>query len=198
MPNFMSKGYDANQVIRSVYDINKNALRVNIEGSLTIGDGIEVVIDHANDSIRLGDGTNLTTTTTVGPDVGLDVNIINPIQILEDTVASVNKYGEAASVPSSTETTIVSHTASVGVSTFLQRVSCSGQNIAEYRVKVNSVEIDLLRTNFGDDLNTEFKFVGQDNRGFPLSPGDLVQITVVHARGSAANFNSRIQLIEVS
>lgn len=41
----------------------------------------EVVIDHTNDSIRLGDGTDLVTTTTVGSDIGLDVNIISPIDI---------------------------------------------------------------------------------------------------------------------
>lgn len=36
----------------------------------------EVIISHTDDSIRLGDGTNFLTSTTVGSDVGLDVNII--------------------------------------------------------------------------------------------------------------------------
>lgn len=37
----------------------------------------EVIISHVDDSIRLGDGSSLVTTTTNGGDVGLDVNIIN-------------------------------------------------------------------------------------------------------------------------
>lgn len=37
----------------------------------------EIVIDHTNDSIRLGDGTNFITSTDVGGKQGLDVNIIN-------------------------------------------------------------------------------------------------------------------------
>lgn len=49
------------------------ALDVNI----VEGVNVEVDLSHVDDSVRLGDGTDLTTTTTVGADVGLDVNIIN-------------------------------------------------------------------------------------------------------------------------
>jgi hypothetical protein len=73
--NFLSP-LDFTQVLRSAYDDAKNRIRVDAEFSATIGT-IEVIIDHTNDSIRLGDGTDLVTTTTVGSDVGLDVNIIN-------------------------------------------------------------------------------------------------------------------------
>lgn len=45
--------------------------------TVTFSSPQEVVISHVDDSIRLGDGTSLTTTTTNGPKVGLDVNIIN-------------------------------------------------------------------------------------------------------------------------
>lgn len=49
------------------------ALDVNLKSPITV----DVSLDHANDSVKLGDGTNLVTVTNVGADYGLDVNIIN-------------------------------------------------------------------------------------------------------------------------
>ena len=69
------KQLDAFQVIRSAYDPVENRLRVDAQLSGSIGE-IDVNIDHTEDSIRLGDGTNFLTSTTSGSDVGLDVNII--------------------------------------------------------------------------------------------------------------------------
>ena len=70
------KQLDANQVLRSAYDPVTNRLRTDATVETTIGT-VEVIIDHENDSIKLGDGTDLFTSTTVGSDIGLDVNIIN-------------------------------------------------------------------------------------------------------------------------
>jgi hypothetical protein len=49
------------------------ALDVNLKSPLVV----DVSLSHTNDSVHLGDGTNLLTSTTVGPDIGLDVNLIN-------------------------------------------------------------------------------------------------------------------------
>ena len=70
------KQLDANQVIRSAYDPVENRLRVDAQISGSIGE-IDVNIDHTEDSVRLGDGTNFLTSTSVASDVGLDVNVIN-------------------------------------------------------------------------------------------------------------------------
>jgi len=50
-----------------------NPLPVDIKS----GVNVEVDLSHVDDSVALGDGTNLLTSTTVGADIGLDVNIIN-------------------------------------------------------------------------------------------------------------------------
>jgi hypothetical protein len=63
-----------NGALTSTVDGGKTALDVNIAASDI---QIEVDLSHVDDSVRLGDGTDLVTTTTVGGDVGLDVNIIN-------------------------------------------------------------------------------------------------------------------------
>jgi hypothetical protein len=71
------KGLDSQQVIRSVYNETDNSLNVSVVTGGGGGGGVEVVISHTDDSIRIGDGGDLVTTTTVGPDVGLDVNLLN-------------------------------------------------------------------------------------------------------------------------
>lgn len=89
MPNNLS-GYDAFQVIRSVFDVTKNTLRVSIVDGSTGGGSFEVIISHVNDSIRLGDGTNFITSTTIGPKVGLDVNLINGLSLDVDAATGDN------------------------------------------------------------------------------------------------------------
>jgi hypothetical protein len=230
MPNNL-KGYDANQVLRSVFDVDENCLRVCVvEGTTGGGGGFEVIITHTDDSIRLGDGSNLVTVTQVGIKYGLDVNVINEVNIEDldaskDNVAiqdsdgdelSINpdgsitvvpgvsanvdgllKYNEVASVPSNVETTIVTHIAVGGRKTFLQKVSGSGDNIAKYRVKVNGVTIDMKRTMFGEDLNCDFIFDGDTNPGYEVSVGDVISVTVVNARPGTADYNGKIQYLEV-
>jgi len=67
--NTVSVLYDENGAVIN----DSNPLPVNLTDSITV----EVDLDHTNDSIALGDGTNLLTSTTIGADIGLDVNVIN-------------------------------------------------------------------------------------------------------------------------
>lgn len=89
MPNNL-KGYDFPQVLRSVFDVDKNCLRVCIVDGGTGGGPIEVIIDHTTDSIRLGDGTNLITATVDGLKVGLDVNVLNTPTVDTPLVTNVS------------------------------------------------------------------------------------------------------------
>jgi len=62
---------DANQVLQSSFDDATGELRVN--ASLSVGGGTEVIINHADDSIKIGDGTNLIGSTLIGGRYKLDV-----------------------------------------------------------------------------------------------------------------------------
>ena len=64
------------QVLQNVYDEADNRLRVDAQLTAVIPGPLEVAIDQATDSIRLGDGTNLITATIIGGKTGLDVNIV--------------------------------------------------------------------------------------------------------------------------
>jgi len=57
-----------------------NPLAVDIQDA-----SISVDLDHTEDSVRLGDGTSFFTSTTVGADLGLDVNIINTSLVVSAT-----------------------------------------------------------------------------------------------------------------
>lgn len=190
-----------------------------------------MVISHTDDSIRLGDGTSLITATTIGPKVGLDVNVINEVDIEDlnaskdnvaihdadgdeleinddgsinvsglpsDRITSAFKYNSVPTVANGVETTIVTHTAVGGRKTFLQRINGSGDNIAKYRVKINGIEVDMKRTYWGNGLNVEFQFDGQLNEGLELAVGDIVSLTTIHERPHVADFNGKIQYIEVT
>jgi hypothetical protein len=66
------------QVASALFDGSGNAL-TSTTGSLNVNVSNAIAVDvvHTSDSVALGDGTNLLTSTTVGGDIGLDVNIIN-------------------------------------------------------------------------------------------------------------------------
>jgi predicted DNA-binding ribbon-helix-helix protein len=69
---------------------NKKELE-NLSSSenVNILNDISLTISHTDDSIRLGDGTNLITSTAVGPKQGLDVNVINDLNVdIDGTTAT--------------------------------------------------------------------------------------------------------------
>lgn len=66
-------------VAAAMFDGSGNALS-STAGALDVNvasGNLSVDLEHTEDSIRLGDGTNFLTSTTVGADIGLDVNLIN-------------------------------------------------------------------------------------------------------------------------
>jgi hypothetical protein len=77
---------------------DKQALDVNI----VEGVNVEVDLSHEDDSVALGDGTNLLTSTTIGDDIGLDVNVINnpatANAAIKSTAGSLTAAGTAQKV----------------------------------------------------------------------------------------------------
>lgn len=221
---------DGNQVLQHAFIDATGEIRVASTIYAQIGQ-VEVVIDHTEDSVRLGNGTSFFTSTTVNSDLGLDTYIINEnldirdlnatqdnvaisdgtnqlvinpdgsINIIYDPsdspVAPVNTFNDVTAVPASVDTTVTTYTAPVAKTTYLQKVTASGTNIAKYEVKVNGVVIDRKRTFFSGPFDVEFEFSNEVNNGYPLSVGDVVTLVVNHNRGSTGDFESRIQSIEI-
>ena len=115
---------DQNQILQRSFDEIEERLRVETQAIISVEGGVvEVAIDQATDSIRIGDGTNLVTTTTSGPEVGLDVNVINPINVEIDAVDgdSVMFVGTEDGTPSG-----VQHTARITSNNKLQVEDIAG------------------------------------------------------------------------
>lgn len=78
MPLYPVTKLDWQQVIKYAFDEASQRLRT--DAVLSSG-SVDVIIDQTTDSIRIGDGTNLVTATVIGPDVGLDVNVLNDLTV---------------------------------------------------------------------------------------------------------------------
>lgn len=70
MPIRNYSSLDQNQIMQRAFDESADALRVQTE-AVVVANAMEVVISDRDDSIRLGDGTNL---TQVNPDGSLKVS----------------------------------------------------------------------------------------------------------------------------
>ena len=185
---------DVVDTARLTYDANGNVLTVITDsGENIVDEPVKNIrnLNHLRDNISIkdSDGDEL----KVNSDGSINVSTITS----PDTDGG-QKYGEIASLASGSETTIVSHTAVISKTTFLQAVSVSGDNIAKYRVKVNGTTVDTSRTYFGGNIDANFKFYGDSNKGIELSVGDIITVTVIHSRPMVGDFNAKIQYIEVT
>ena len=61
-----------------------NTLEINADGSINTN----VAVTHTDDSIALGDGVDLFTSTVIGPKRGLDINLINASTLASETTLS--------------------------------------------------------------------------------------------------------------
>lgn len=146
------------------------------------------------------DRGNGITSTASGSHIGLDVNILNGIALSPlpaSNVVSVIKYSELPNVASGSLQTILTYTVPAGKRAILQKVLVSGENIAKFQTNYNSSTIATKRTYF-QNLNEEFNFVENSNNGFLMQAGDIITITVLQVRPSAANFESSLQVVEIT
>lgn len=67
---------DSSQVLPRVFDEANGRLRVDANATLSTSGQLEVILDHTEDSVRLGDGTNYITSTVSGGKRALDVNVV--------------------------------------------------------------------------------------------------------------------------
>lgn len=139
------------------------------------------------------DGVGITS-TEISSKIGLDVNVINPIETsLVNNFPLKNIYAEVSSVANNVLTTIISYTVPATKSAYLKLASCSGENIAEYRVLLNGVVISKARTMWGASFNHDFSFADE---GVSLTSNDVIEVKVIHLRPHVAGFNVNLQIKE--
>lgn len=95
---FPTSNLSSENVLRDVHDQVTQSLRTTASATIVVPGGLDVAIDHTEDSIRLGNGTNFITSTSATGKVALDVNLINtsdigdirPLNVLIDSISAPN------------------------------------------------------------------------------------------------------------
>jgi hypothetical protein len=133
-------------------------------------------LTHVSDSIRLGDGTNFLTSTTIGADVGLDVNIINTIAVNDAALANT-------AIASAAETLDAANTA--------QDVIVSPLANRKYVYIYNN--------------DNQKMWIGQSGvtsaNGFPVSPGSYMELragAAIDIEFVSTKINHEIRTLELS
>jgi hypothetical protein len=120
--------------------------------------------------------------------VGGDIQPI-PVYFL-DIGLKINIYSEVSVVISSSETVILTYTVPPLKKLYLEQVDAGGDNIAEYKILIDSQVEAKKRTYFGSSLDIEAKF--GENNGICLIAGTTIDVTVIHYRPNASDFDCRI------
>jgi hypothetical protein len=185
---FPASDLSQENVLRDVHDPVTQRLRTDASVTAII-ENVNVSLDAADDSIAIGD-----------PDTGytLEINSNGSINVVsEESGNLVSTYNEVSSVASGAPTIVASYTAPVGKTTYLNKVTFAGTNIAMYEVLVNGVTKDKFYSYFGAALSNEFVFGNNGTKGLKLTALDVVILKVTHQRTGAGDFNARIQAVEV-
>ena len=170
--------------------INIGTVNAELEVQLSHEDNVPDAGDVA-DSVQVGDGTEI---LLINPDGSINV-VFSPFPSGGVTPKSI--YAEVSSVASATITTVATYTVPVGKKATLERISMSGQNIATYTAEVNAVAVDKKRTWFNGPMSEEMNFITSSGGSIQLVAGDIVRLRVIHGRPMVADFNARIDIIEI-
>lgn len=165
------KPYSVGQIQKSVWNEESNRLRVDAEITATIGE-LTVDLDHTEDSVAIGDGTNI---VNVSPEGALDVNIKGSPVLFDYNSIFVN----------------TSDTATILTKTFsddkqIKSILLSGDNLGKYTIYLNGDELSVFRTSW---LNFNLIVPLSDLK---VQSGDIIEVTIVNNDTSAANFNATL------
>jgi hypothetical protein len=121
---------------------------------------------------------------------GMALNVVAGESV--DLATQILKYDETASPIAGGGTgTVVSYTVPVGKTFRLRHASASGDNIAEFFVKVNGATVAKKRSWY-TDYNAEFFFGPSDGGGYVAVAGDIVTIEVNNFGPNPGDFNGTI------
>lgn len=151
--------------------------------TVTFASPQEIVVSHLDDSIKIGDGTDL---LAINADGSLNVN-------LSPQGTSINVFSEVSSVSISSTTDILTYTVPVGKTLILTRVEFGGTNIATYEILFNDVVNGRKRTYFGGALTDCMGFEENSTPGLRFNAADTIKIRVINYRPSVADFEARLQ-----
>lgn len=169
---------------------NSNELLINNDGSINtnINGEVSIELDAADgDNVAISDGTDTLSVNTDGS--------INVVTTYVANLTEQNYFGEVSSVASGVETTILSYTVPVGVSSYIHYVEASGTNIAMFTVYNNGSPI-AKKWSIYTKLDVDYTFASPTTKGVKFLAGDVITIKALHNRSSLGDFSARLQVTE--
>lgn len=175
-----------------------NPLPVSFDGSINISDvritaaDNDPVLGRIHSSVRINNGA---TDLGINTDGSINVNLVSSTPSNQKVLLN---YNEVSSVGTNILTTLITYTVPVSKTAILQRISVGGENVATYQVLINNVAVETKRTWWGAGMNELFMYDTGSERGYALATGDIVKVTVIHTRPMMGNFESTMQVIEIT
>ena len=84
-------------------------------------------------------------------------------------------FDDASSVSKNTETKIIEYVVPPTKKLNLDKITCSGENVGKYTVKLDGNTLKVLRTYYGGELNAIFEF-----KSFEISAGSTIEVFIEH------------------
>lgn len=149
---------------------------LSLSSNLINGDQKTQIVDSIGQTISSSGGA-------------LDVNVVSGGFSVIGT--ELTKYQEVLDVPTGIATTVVSYTVPSLNTLFLDHVSSSGDNVAQFKVQVAGNTVATKRSHF-TNFNVEFDFDTGMDQGLLLSGGSILEVSVLHSRPAVGNFNTSL------
>ena len=98
-------------------------------------------------------------------------------------------FDDTVLVPANIQTKIVEYLVPVGKVFNMDRITCSGENIAKFTVKINNVINKVKRSHYGDGLNAVFEY-----SKFDVPAGQKIEVFAEHFNvGNDGDFEATIE-----
>ncbi len=149
---FDTSPLSSENVLRDIHDPVTQTIRTS--ATAVIAPGLVVEIDHTNDSVAIGTTTQLFTGTTVGPKVGLDINIINtsiPLPANAATESTLNSILTGVNILA-TESTL--STINSKIVTTVNGIKVDGSAVTQPVSQIGTWNINLPTNAATDTLQT--------------------------------------------
>lgn len=116
------------------------------------------------------------------------------------TVQNLNiSFNEITAIAVGPETSIVSYTAPPATISYLLTINTAGQNRAQYNIYNNGVLVEKQYTNVTVLTSLfDYKTGASSVPGFVIPIGNVIEVKVINAGTSSANFNARLMILEVT
>ena len=158
---FDTSPLSSENVLRDIHDPATQTIRTS--ATAVIAPGLVVDIDHTNDSVAIGTTTDLFTSTSNGPKIGLDVNIINSSTPLPADAATETTLSQVLSEVQSIDTKIVTTVNGIKVdgSAVTQPVSQTGSWVVDLPADAATATLQAIGNTSLDNIDNKLPTLGQ-------------------------------------